>query len=130
MAKPSKSQNPRPASIEPPEDIAGEALAEWHRVCRTLEAMGRQIKDADRSILALYCRTWAVNRECYEKIKGGMSVIKWPNGMPGPSPFYKNFKETAVILRGLLADIGCTPASRDFDIVPAAKPEDDGEIEF
>jgi P27 family predicted phage terminase small subunit len=79
-------------TLQPPEDIEGEVLDEWNRVIAAGEEIGRQWKAADRSILATYCRTWIVNRECFQHVKTFGSVIKWPNGLPGASPQYKNFK--------------------------------------
>ena len=53
------------------------------------------------------------------------SVIKWPNGVPGPSPFYKVAKDAAGQLRGLLNDLGLTPAARG-----AKEAEPAGDLDF
>ena len=111
-----KTRPTDPIPPEAPEDIQGDALTEWHRIREAAAELGHPIREADRSIMALYCRTWVVNQKCYQHVQQFGPIIKWPNGMPGPSPQYKTFEATVKLLRGLLADLGCTPASRDFDV--------------
>jgi len=101
-----KSNGPKP-----PEELDGEALLEWERVCAELDAAGTLDK-TDRAVLTLYAQTWATHHAAARAVAQHGAVIKWPNGMPGPSPFYRVMKETAAQLRGLLNDLGLTPASR------------------
>jgi P27 family predicted phage terminase small subunit len=115
---------------EPPQDITGAAREEWDRICAAVEAMNRQIKPADRSILATYCRIWTVNQDVYQHILQHGAVVKWLNDMPGQSPQYKTFRETTQLLRALLGDIGCTPQSRDFDIEPEAQATEPAPLVF
>jgi P27 family predicted phage terminase small subunit len=124
-------RKPKPIIGQPPADIAGDPdlLAEWTRIVAAAVKAGHTLKPADNSILALYVRTWSANRKCYEHVAKFGSVIKWPNGIPGASPQYKVFVETAKLLRGLLADLGCTPAARGLNLVEspakAAEPFSD-----
>lgn len=111
--------------INPPPSIGGEALAEWDRVCGELAAAGG-IQVADRAIIVTYCQAWAVNRAAAEHVARYGAIIKWPNGLPGPSPFYKAWRETTSLLRGLLADLGLTPATRK----PADAPKDDEALDL
>jgi hypothetical protein len=46
---------------KPPDDLDGEALLEWHRVCDELADAGRLDK-IDRAILTVYATTWAVHQ--------------------------------------------------------------------
>jgi P27 family predicted phage terminase small subunit len=98
----------RPA---PPEDLDGEALLEWHRVCDELAAADRLDK-ADRAILILYVENWQTWRAAVRGVNQHGAVIKYSNGTPGVSPFHKVAREQAVLLRGLLTDLGLTPTSR------------------
>jgi P27 family predicted phage terminase small subunit len=111
-----KATQPNSLRPEAPDDLEGDALSEWHRVCEAAEQVGHPIREADRSILATYCRTWVVNQSCFAHIKKFGPVVVWPNGMPGPSPQAKMFEASVKLLRGLLADLGCTPSSRNFDV--------------
>ena len=122
---------PAPATeIDPPDDITADpaALAEWRRLVAAIADAGGLLKSADRSIIATAVRTHAVNAAMYQHVREFGAIIKWPNGLPGPSPQYKAFKETANLLRGLLADLGATPASRH----PAAdaREENPDTLEF
>jgi P27 family predicted phage terminase small subunit len=106
---------PKAKTIEPPADISGEALSEWQRVAEALGKMGRKLREVDRSILAQYCRAWIIARDAFSKVQAEGSTIVYSNGMPGPSPHLKIFREMSVIVRGLANDLGLTPASRNFD---------------
>jgi P27 family predicted phage terminase small subunit len=110
--------------IKPPEDITGESLEEWNRIIKAVESLGREIKPADRSLLAIYCRTYSINRQVFEHVQKFGPVIKWSNGLPGNSPQYKTFIETTKILNTQLAALGCTPESRKFDVVKGAAEEE------
>jgi P27 family predicted phage terminase small subunit len=95
----------------PSAELNGEALAEWNRVCDELAVLGRLDK-ADRAILTLYVQVWATNQAAQRDVFQWGSTVKYSNGNVGQAPFYKVAKETAAQLRGLLADLGLTPAIR------------------
>jgi len=122
---PSDAARDLAAVIDPPDDITADpaALTEWRRLIAAIADAGGILKSADRNIIATAVRTHAVNAAMYAHVKEFGAIIKWPNGLPGPSPQYKAFKETANLLRGLLADLGATPAARHFDL-PAADATD------
>jgi P27 family predicted phage terminase small subunit len=66
-------------------------------------------------VLTLYVETWAANRQAASHVVKHGSVIRLSNGVVCASPFYKVMKETGIQLRGLLNDLGMTPASRTTD---------------
>jgi P27 family predicted phage terminase small subunit len=96
---------------QPPDDLDGEALLEWHRICDELAALGTLDK-SDRAAITLYCQTWAINQQVGKHVAKFGSVIKWSNGVPGQSPWFKTQKETATLLIKLLDQLGLTPSSR------------------
>jgi len=108
---------------QPPGDITERAAEEWDRICTAIEGLGRQIKPADCSLLETYVRTWNINQAAYRHVQEFGSVVKYSNQIPGQNPFYKNFKETAQLMKTMLDDLGCTPKARDFDTVTDAKPD-------
>jgi P27 family predicted phage terminase small subunit len=112
--------------ITPPAELTGEARLEWDRIVEELAAAGR-LDRTDRAIVSTYCLAWAAHQAAALQVARHGSVIKWPNGLPGPSPFYKVQKETATLLRGLLADLGLTPAARGLD---RKKNDDAGALDF
>lgn len=98
----------RPAA---PEDLEGEALLEWGRVCDELAAAGR-LETADRALLNVYVETWAVWRTATRHVNTYGPVVPGQNHVVGRSPFYIVQRETAAQLRNLLADLGLTPQAR------------------
>lgn len=109
-AKKTKAKRPKP-----PEELDGESLLEWDRICDELEQLGT-LDGIDRAIMTLHCQTWATYQSMVKAVNKYGAVIKWPNGIPGPGPFYKVMRETAALLRGTLSDMGLTPNSRGFKV--------------
>lgn len=106
-----------------PPEVQGEALLEWERVCNELDAAGRLDK-ADRAVLVLYTQTWEIYIAAMRGVGAHGAVVKHPNGVAGPSPFYKVSRETAFQLQKLLADLGLTPAARTKVKAVAEVPAD------
>lgn len=105
--------------LTPPDSLEPDAVQEWNRIVSAVRATGHTLKQADRSMLMLCVKTWMVNQKAHEHVLQYGAVIKWPNGLPGTSPQYKVYIETGKQLQTMLAALGCTPASRDFDAVKA-----------
>lgn len=95
----------------PPSEIQGEALLEWERICDDLETSGNLDK-ADRAILVVYVGTWEIHQAAMRGVVAHGAVVKHPNGVAGPSPFYKVGMETGKCLARLLESLGLTPAAR------------------
>ena len=108
-----------------PDGLSPEEHQEWARVCSEMATAG-SLSRADRAILTIYVSLWKAQREASEGVAKHGAVIKYSNGMVGPSPFFKVQKETAQQLRGLLNDLGLTPASRGF----GASTGDGGDSEL
>jgi P27 family predicted phage terminase small subunit len=119
---------PPPAAGEdpPPAELDAPALAEWGRVTAELAAAGK-LAAADRAILTLYVQTWATYAAAAAHVAEHGAVLKWSNGQPGISPFHKVAKEAAGALRGLLKDLGLTPAARGT-AKAAPPPADDLDL--
>ncbi len=113
------------AQPKPPEDMDGEALLEWHRVCAEMRSVGK-LEACDRALLVLYTETWAVNRTASRIVAKRGPVGKLPNDVVCQTPFYKTQRETTAQLRRLLSDLGLTPASRSQ--IGAARIADELEI--
>ena len=105
-----------------PEDLEGEALLEWYRVCEELDGIGRLAK-TDRAIITLYCRTWAVHHAVSQHVAKFGAVIKWSNNVPGIGPWAKQMKESTAQLCKMLVQMGLTPSSRSISTAPAKTDE-------
>ncbi len=117
-----KTKANRPA---PPDDLDGEALLEWDRICGDLDAAGRLDK-TDRSIITLYCHRWAIYQAAMQHVVKFGPVVKHHNGVAGESPHYGVSRQEATQLRRLLADMGLTPTLRGM----RASEADAGELEI
>jgi P27 family predicted phage terminase small subunit len=122
MAK--KTNNATDKRPRPPEDLDGEAFLEWNRLCDELEAVGR-LEKADRAIILLAAQTYANWMIATQHVAKYGTIVKAHNGVAGRNPYYGVQKETSVLLRGLYADLGLTPATR-LRNATAMKGENEG----
>jgi len=116
-----QTKTDRPA---PPEEIAGEALLEWYRVCDELASIAR-LHTADRALLTLYVQAWGIWRDAMRHVAEHGAIIKHTNGVPGNNPFYNTYCEQAKLLRGYLRDMGLTPTLRG----PGVQSDDAGDLD-
>lgn len=122
MGAKQKSKANRPA---PPEDLDGEALLEWHRVCDDLDAAGK-LATTDRALIHLYAQTWQTWCVAQRFVNRTGPVIKFPNGAVGQNPFYKTANETLARLTALLKEMGLTPSARGA----AFNSDDAGDLDI
>lgn len=100
--------NTRPKA---PDHLSVEAVSEWHRVCDELEAVGR-LDALDRAPLTLYVETWSLYQDAMAHVRKHGVIVKYANGVPGQSPFYKTSRELVTQMRGQLSDLGLPPLAR------------------
>ena len=106
------TQSDQPERPTPPEDLDAEALLEWGRICDELAAAGCPDLAAYRAILTVYVQTWETHQTVMRFVRQHGPIVKFSNGVTGASPFHKAARECAAQLRGLLTDLGLTPAAR------------------
>jgi P27 family predicted phage terminase small subunit len=100
-----------------PEWLTGRAAAEWDRIAVTLKTHGN-ITEVDQTALACYCQTYQRWREAEELCNSGLVI----DGKANPAA--KQADSLLKQLRGLLNELGFTPASRGRQ-----EPPGDGESE-
>lgn len=97
---------------KPPEDLDGEALLEWHRLCDELDDAGKLDK-ADRAIIGLAAETYATWRAACKHVREFGPVVEVAiNKTIGRNPFYVVMRETAAQLHSLIVELGLTPTRR------------------
>lgn len=98
---------------QPPESLAGEALAEWHRIAAELCALGL-VAAVDRAALVMYCEAWAQFEHARQKIAAlnGNLIVTHKNGFEGPTPWLRIRDQAAEQCRKLLVEFGMSPSSR------------------
>jgi len=121
------TQEPKPIAGRPtcPEHIASDAIAKacWIATCDTLEAMSI-LTQADQSVLALYCSTYAQWRWLAEYVKeGNVREISEKGGVT-TSPEAQQVHKYADRLVKLMAELGLTPSARSRIRVVGDEPQD------
>lgn len=108
-----------------PEHVAADEVAssQWDELCRTLDEMNI-LTTADRSLLALYCSTYAEWHRLQEHVsKNGCTTIN-DKGNVGQSPEGIQVHRYADRLLKMMAEMGLTPSSRSRIKVPKTEQED------
>lgn len=114
-----------PGAPDTPEELTGDALLAWHSFTADMDGMN-VITHADRAALVILCEAWAEYQDAERHIGQNGTVIKLPNGYPGPNPYCKVRNDSRAIVLRLLAEFGLTPSSRSrIRIAPAEVEEDD-----
>jgi P27 family predicted phage terminase small subunit len=108
MMKTKQTKTNRPPT---PEQLDGEALLEWGRICDDLDATGN-LATADRALLLLYCQVWAANHDVAKHVAKHGPICRLENKTVCQSPHFKTMAQTAAQLAKMLEQMGLTPASR------------------
>lgn len=97
----------------PPPHLAGEALAEWHRITAELAQLGL-VTAIDRAALTMYCEAWGEFAHAQQRIAEleGELIVTHRNGFQGPSPWLAIRDKAAEKCRKLLVEFGMSPSSR------------------
>lgn len=98
--------------LAPPEHLNAEAVAHWEEVLATL-ALDHDLTPSDRDILAIYCDYFARWKKARAEIESAGLLVKLKNeDNPRPNPFIAIADQCAREMRGLLGELGLTPAAR------------------
>jgi len=107
-----------------PDELSGDALLAWERFAADME-----VEQIDRSALMLLSQSWAEMMQAEKHIEQNGTVIKLPNGYPGPNPFCKTRNEARAVVLKLLREFGMTPASR-AKMIAMETEEAEAELDF
>ena len=99
------------AAPEMPDDLEGEAAAEWERIVPEIEAMGL-IATLDRGVLIRYCRGWAAWLDIDEKLRATGLLVKGRRDGLVRNPLWMMRSDIENTLRELGKQLGLTPAAR------------------
>ena len=113
----------RTSRPRPPADLSEIGRVEFHRVVGVLEAGGR-LETADPALIEVYARTYDAFRAAAARVSSDGAVVTHPNDTRSVSPDFKVMQALARLLRGLLRDLGLTPAARAaLKVGEAGEPE-------
>ena len=95
-----------------PDNLDGEAAAEWERIVPEIEAMGL-LAAVDRGVLVRYCRGWSDWCELDEKLLATGLLVKGRHvGSLVRNPLWMMRSDIEATLRELGKQLGLTPAAR------------------
>ena len=98
--------------LTPPAHLNAEAVAHWSEVLSSL-AIDHELTPSDRDILAIYCDYFARWKKARAEIESAGLLVKLkPDESPRPNPFIAIADQCAREMRGLLGEMGLTPAGR------------------
>lgn len=100
-----------PGWIDPTSPLGGRVLAEWLAVVGELRQLGT-LSETDRATLDLYARTFALLLRAEDAIASLGFVIETALGGSKANPALATSTKAASLLRGLLSDLGLSPAAR------------------
>lgn len=112
------------AAPEMPDDMDGEAAAEWQRIVPDIEAMGL-IATLDRSVLIRYCRAWADWVDIDQKLRDTGLLVKGARNGVVRNPLWMMRSDVEGTLEALEKQLGLTPAARLRAGVKHEEPEAD-----
>ena len=118
---------PPPGAPPMPRSLDGRAKQAWIMFTSELAAMDLLTR-ADAAALQILCETWAQLQEAAENLQTTGIVIKWPNGQPGASPYFKTYHDAAKLVKAMLAEFGLTPSSRSRFAMPLKDQEEEDDL--
>jgi len=94
-----------------PAHLSGEAKKEWHRMLKTLTALGL-LAATDRAALAAYCQAYGRWVEAEKKVAEVGLVAQTAAGNVIQNPYLAVANKAMEQMKGYLIEFGMTPSSR------------------
>lgn len=110
-----------------PSWLSREAKAEWRRVAPELARLGL-LTELDRALLASYCQTFAVWRECDRIVAAHGRTYLSPSGQVRQRPEVGIAQAEQALLRQLAAELGLTPSARARMGIATEQDEEDDPL--
>lgn len=89
-----------------------------------------EVSEADRAALTVLSLAWAEMHDAERHIQKNGTVIKLPNGYPGPNPYTKIRDKARMTVTKLIEAFQLTPASRAKNAPKKKADIEDTRIEF
>jgi P27 family predicted phage terminase small subunit len=110
----------------PPDDLKGEAFAEWSRIVPDLNRAGL-LAEIDRGYLVAYCEAWASFCEARESLHENGALIAGRDGGVVRNPAAMVMKDSLDMMLKFGAKFGLSPIDRArLGKVPDRNDEDEG----
>ena len=113
---------------KPPDDLKGEAFAEWSRIVPELDRAGL-LSVIDRAYLVGYCESWASFCEAREELHMNGALIQGRDGGLVRNPAAMVMKDSLDMMLKYGAKFGLSPIDRArLGKVPDKVSEEDSEL--
>ena len=111
--RPLNIYEPKPQKKAPacPDWLDEEAKREWHRLAKTMEAMG-VLTEADMAAFATYCDAYSKWKDATEFINQHGQIFKTPSGYIQQVPQVSIAQTYGKLMTKIATEFGLTPASR------------------
>lgn len=109
---------------KPPQNLRGEAFAEWCRVTDYLSSVGR-IETIDYAGLVVYCTAWQTFESAREELDRHGPLVTGRDGGLVKNPAAQVMEQAAKIMLAYGAKFGCTPKDRQNLGIRAPEAEGD-----
>lgn len=112
--KNTKEPEPLKGYPDKPDYLDEIASKEWDSICHLLNAM-HLLSKSDKTILEMYCShysRWRKAQSQVAKSKYGAVILSPDKKFPMKSPFANEADKQQSILKGILIELGLTPAAR------------------
>lgn len=120
--------NPTKGAPKPPDDLKGEAYAEWVRIVPELDKIGL-LSVVDRAYLVAYCESWAAFNESRESLHEYGPIIPGRDGGMVRNPAAVVMKDALDMMLKYGSKFGLSPADRArLGRVPDKTDEDEGHL--
>ena len=113
--------------LECPKELSAKAREEWDRILAELPQI-IEVRNIDRTMLALYCESFSHWCDATEAIRKYGSVMKSPSGYPIQSPYVAIANQAAAVMERIGGDFGLSPGSRSK--LPRLRKKDPGDWEL
>ena len=108
---PKGEPQPDPSLPDVPTHLGPVARDEWQRLAPDLHRIG-VLTQADRAALAIYCQLYQQWVYAEEHIQRNLLITEKHTGRLAQNPLLRISHRTLDLMRGYMAELGLTPASR------------------
>lgn len=112
----------------PPEDLSGEALAEWSRIVPELDAVGL-LTVVDRAYLVVYCEAWQTYCDARVMMREYGPLVSGRDGNLVKNPAAQVMRDSADVMLKYGSRFGLSPSDRTkLGTTPESPSKGDAQI--
>jgi P27 family predicted phage terminase small subunit len=119
---------PTRGAPRPPDDLKGEARAEWDRIVPELDSLGLLAK-VDRAYLVAYCEAWGTFNLAREALADYGPLVAGRDGGLVKNPAAQVMRDAADMMLKFGSRFGLSPSDRTrLSVAPASEDGPDAQV--